>query len=59
MKEIKIVITKLENNTTIIVSTLNDDDTEIKKVISQAQITTKDIKFLSDLETLISQNYGS
>lgn len=59
MKEIKIVITKLENNTTIIVSALNDDNTEIKKVISQNQITTKDIKFLSDLETLISQNYGS
>lgn len=58
MKEIKIVITKLENNTTIIVSALNDDDTEIKKVISQAQITEKDTKFINDLETLIVENYG-
>lgn len=57
MKEIKIVINNGENKS-IIVNALRDDDTEIKKVISQAQITEKDTKFLSDLETLISQNYG-
>ena len=58
MKDIKIVITKLENNTSIIISALNDDDTRFTKLISQAQITEKDIKFLSDLENLITENYG-
>jgi len=58
MKDIKIVITKLENNTSIVVSTLNDNDTEIKAVISNSQITEKDNKFLSDLENLITENYG-
>ena len=58
MKDIKIVITKLDNNTSIIISTLNDDDTRFTKLISQAQITEKDIKFLSDLENLITENYG-
>lgn len=57
MKEIKIVINNGENKS-IIISALNDDDTEIKKVIPQNQITAKDIKFLLDLEALISQNYG-
>jgi len=58
MKDIKIVITKLENNTSIIISTLNDDDTEIKAVILNSLITEKDNKFLSDLENLITENYG-
>ena len=58
MKDIKIVITKLDNNTSIIISTLNDDDTRFTKLISQAQITEKDNKFISDLEDLINENYG-
>ena len=58
MKDIKIVITKLENNTSIIISALNDDDTRFTKLISQAKITEKDTKFMSDLEALIVENYG-
>ncbi len=45
-------------NQTLIINCTKDDDTTIRKVISHNQMTEKDTKFISDLETLIVENYG-
>ncbi len=46
------------NQTLIINFTKEDDNTVIRKVISHNQLNEKDTKFISDLETLITENYG-
>ena len=59
MKQIILNITKDEyDNQTIIINATRDDDTKIVKVISQSQMTEIDDKFISDLETLIVENYS-
>lgn len=61
MKQIIVKIDKdLEtgNQTLIINCTKEDDNTVIRKVISHNQLVEKDTKFISDLETLIVENYG-
>lgn len=60
MKQIIIKIDKdLETgNQTLIINCTNDDDSTIRKVINQNQLVEKDTKFISDLETLIVENYG-
>lgn len=61
MKQIIIKIDKdLEtgNQTLIINCTEEDDNTVIRKVFSHNQLDEKDTKFISDLETLIVENYG-
>lgn len=60
MKQIIIKIDKdLETgNQTLIINCAKDDDTTIRKVISHNQLVEKDTKFISDLETLIVENYG-
>ena len=60
MKQIIIKIDKdLETgNQTLIINCTKDDDTAIIKVISHNQLVEKDTKFISDLETLIVENYG-
>jgi len=60
MKQIIIKIDKdLETgNQTLIINCTKDDDTTVRKVISHNQLAEKDTKFISDLETLIVENYG-
>ena len=60
MKQIIIKIDKdLETgNQTLIINCTKEDDTTVRKVISPNQITEKDTKFISDIETLIVENYG-
>jgi len=60
MEQIIIKIDKdLETgNQTLIINCTKDDDTTIRKVISHNQLNEKDTKFISDLETLIVENYG-
>jgi len=60
MKQIIIKIDKdLEtDNQTLIINCTKDDDTTVRKVISHNQLNEKDTKFISDLETLIVENYG-
>jgi len=60
MKQIIVKIDKdLETgNQTLIINCTKDDDTVIRKVINQNQLVEKDAKFISDLETLIVENYG-
>ncbi len=60
MKQIIIKIDKdLETgNQTLIINCTKDDNTVIRKVISHNQLDEKDTKFISDLETLIVENYG-
>ena len=60
MKQIIIKIDKdLETgNQTLIINCTKGDDTTIRKVINSNQLVEKDIKFISDLETLIVENYG-
>ncbi len=60
MKQIIVKIDKdLETgNQTLIINCTKEDDTTIIKVISPNQMTEKDTKFISDLETLIVENYG-
>jgi len=45
-------------NQTLIINCTKDDNTTIRKVISHNQLNEKDTKFISDLETLIVENYG-
>ena len=45
-------------NQTLIINCTKDDDTTVRKVISHNQLNEKDTKFISDLETLIVENYG-
>jgi len=60
MEQIIIKIDKdLETgNQTLIINCTKDDNTVIRKVISHNQLNEKDTKFISDLETLIVENYG-
>jgi len=60
MKQIIVKIDKdLETgNQQLVINCTKDDDTTIRKVISPNQMTEKDTKFISDLETLIVENYG-
>jgi hypothetical protein len=60
MKQIIIKIDKdLETgNQTLIISCIKNDDTTIRKVITQNQLGEKDSKFMDDLEALIFENYG-
>ncbi len=61
MKQIIVKIDKdLEtgNQQLVINCTKEDDNTVIRKVISHNQLDEKDTKFISDLETLIIENYG-
>ena len=60
MKQIIIKIDKdLETgNQQLVINCTKDDDTVIRKVINQNQLVEKDAKFISDLETLIVENYG-
>lgn len=60
MKQIIIKIDKdLETgNQTLIINCTKEDGAIIRKVISQNQLIEKDTKFISDLETLIVENYG-
>ena len=60
MEQIIIKIDKdLETgNQTLIINCTKDDDTTIRKVISHNQLNEKDTKFISDIETLIVENYG-
>jgi len=60
MKQIIVKIDKdLETgNQQLVINCTKDDDTVIRKVINQNQLVEKDAKFISDLETLIVENYG-
>lgn len=60
MKQIIVKIDKdLETgNQTLIINCTKEDDSAIRKVIPHNQLVEKDTKFISDLEALISQNYG-
>jgi len=60
MKQIIVKIDKdLETgNQQLVINCTKDDDTTVRKVISPNQMTEKDTKFISDLETLIVENYG-
>ena len=60
MEQIIIKIDKdLETgNQTLIINCTEEDGSTIRKVISYNQLIEKDIKFISDLETLIVENYG-
>ncbi len=57
MKQILINITKNDDNEpTMIINCINDDDTTFKKVIVPAQMTEKEVKFLQDIGVAID-NY--
>lgn len=60
MKQIIVKIDKdLETgNQQLIINCIQEDDSTIRKVINSNQLVEKDTKFLSDLETLIIENYG-
>ncbi len=63
MKIMKQIIVKIDKdletgNQTLIINCTKDDNTVIRKVISHNQLDEKDTKFISDLETLIVENYG-
>jgi hypothetical protein len=60
MKQIIIKIDKdLETgNQTLIINCTKEDDSTIRKVITQNQLVEKDTKFMDDLEALIFENYG-
>ena len=59
MKQVILNITKDEEGKhSIILQCTKDDDTKIVKVVSANQITTKDEKFIEDVENLITNNYG-
>lgn len=60
MKQIIIKIDKdLETgDQQIVINCTKEDDIVIRKVIPYNQLIEKDIKFISDLETLIVENYG-
>ena len=59
MKQVILNITKDEEGKhSIIIDATRDDDTKIVKVINYNQITTKDEKFIEDVENLIIENYG-
>lgn len=60
MKQIIIKIDKdLETgDQQIVISCTQEDDSAIRKIIPYNQLIEKDIKFISDLETLIVENYG-
>ena len=60
MKQIIIKIDKdLETgNQQLTINCTKDDDTIIRKIINKNQLSEKDSKFISDLETLIVENYS-
>lgn len=60
MKQILLNITKTEQGYSLIINnTKEEDNSKIIKVIQPNSITEKDEKFISDLQELIINSYGS
>lgn len=59
MKQIILNITKTEQGYSLIINDTKEDNSKIIKVIQPNSITEKDEKFISDLQELIINSYGS
>lgn len=59
MKQIILNISKNEQGYSLIINSTKEDDSKIIKVVQPNSITEKDEKFISDLQELIINSYGS